>query len=168
MIFKHLLLGVLMVLAVSGLKLTHAHPQKAAITTIEKNERSGRIEIVHRFSQHDAEHAAHLFGARAESIISSDKAQKAYANYVLSTFEIYDPSGKEIKLEQVGYEFEGGYFWIYQETNISELTDELTVRYSALFDVFSDQINTVNIELDGEVKTLTFSKHSQQAKVSLD
>lgn len=168
MIIIYLFVNFCIIFAICSMALAHAHPQKAAITTIEKNERSGRVEIVHRFSQHDAEHAAHLFGARAESIITSDKAQKAYADYVLSTFEIHDPSGKEIKLEQVGYEFEGGYFWIYQETNIPELTDELTVRYSALFDVFSDQINTVNIELDGEVKTLTFSKHSQQAKVSLD
>ena len=131
--------------------------QKAAIATIELNERSGKAEVVHRFSQHDAEHVAHLFSEDKKSIILSDDVRGKFADYVVNGFSLADLSGKAIELETVGHEFDRGYIWIYQEFDMPEDVHGLRIGYSALQEIWPSQTNTVNIELDGRVKTLSFS-----------
>ncbi len=145
-----------------------AHPQKAAIATIEPNYRTGVIEIVHRFSQHDAEHAAHLVGATPQSIISSVEVQKKFAEYVTQSFRLSNLKNEEIDLNDIGFEFEGGYIWVYQETSLLEGVEGLIVQYSALQEIWPDQTNTVNVKLDGEVKTLRFTGRTRIQEVYFD
>ncbi|MFC7290707.1 DUF6702 family protein [Hirschia litorea] len=160
--------AVLAYLVLLGQGMSHAHPQKAAIATIEPNARTGVIEIVHRFSQHDAEHAAHMLGRSAESIISDPEVQQEFARYVISSFSIETLNGDEITLEEVGYEFDRGYIWVYQEAPLLSEVKGLTVRYSALQDIWPDQTNTVNVKLDGNVKTLSFTGRTRVNSVLFD
>lgn len=153
--------AVLACLVLLGQGVSFAHPQKAAIATIEPNLRTGVIEIVHRFSQHDAEHAAHMLGRTAESIISDPEVQEEFARYVVSSFGLATLSGQEITLKEVGYEFDRGYIWIYQEAPLLSDVKGLTVRYSALQEIWPDQTNTVNVDLDGSIKTLSFTGYTR-------
>lgn len=153
--------AILTCLVLYGQGVSFAHPQKAAIATIEPNLRTGVIEIVHRFSQHDAEHAAHMLGRTAESIISDPEVQEEFARYVVSSFGLATLSGQEITLKEVGYEFDRGYIWIYQEAPLLSGAKGLTVRYSALQEIWPDQTNTVNVDLDGSIKTLSFTGYTR-------
>ncbi len=165
MISKIASYAILACLVLLGQGASFAHPQKAAIATIEPNYRTGVIEIVHRFSQHDAEHAAHLVGATPQSIISSDEVQEKFAEYVTQSFRLSNLKNEEIDLNDIGFEFEGGYIWVYQETPLLQGVEGLIVQYSALQEIWPDQTNTVNIKLDGDVKTLTFTGNTRIQEV---
>jgi len=134
-----------------------AHQQKAAITKISFNERNGNIEVMHRFIVHDAEHAVHtLFGVNAD-IIASEKTQSMFGEYVSQSFSLKTIEQQTLKLDYVGHSLEGMYFWVYQEVAIPKTIKGLIVRHSSLIDLWPSQINTVNIERQGDVKTATFS-----------
>lgn len=133
-----------------------AHQQKAAITKVLFNPRTGNIEVMHRFYLHDAEHAVRQIFGKDADIIGSKETQSIFADYVGERFALKN-GDVELPLSPVGFEIERAFFWVYQETPMVTDISDLTIKHNALRDVWPQQINTVNIEGLGEVKTATFS-----------
>ncbi len=142
-----------------------AHQQKAAITKILFNQRSGNLEVMHRFILHDAEHAVHhLFGKDA-NIIADVDTQETFSQYVTKHFKLANLNKATLPLEYVGYSIEGQYIWVYQEIKTPKELSGLVVSHSALIDLWTEQINTVNIEGQGDIKTLIFSGGNREYRV---
>lgn len=142
----------------------NAHELKTALSTVLFNERTGNIEVVHRFNIHDAEHAVReVFGQTAD-IIGSDETQDTFADYVVERFSLYESDGKPIPLEYLGFEIEGKFFWVYQEAPATEAA-QLVMSHNALREIWPDQINTVNIEGRGDIQTLTFAGSTEYLAV---
>ena len=133
-----------------------AHQQKSATSTISFNPNTHNIEIMHRFRIHDAEHAVkHVFGKDAD-IIGSTKTKKQFNDYVNKHFSMFS-SGNALHLISVGYESDGQFFWVYQETTEPPGLENLSIRHNALRDIWENQVNTINIEGKGQLQTMTFS-----------
>ncbi|OKY25001.1 MULTISPECIES: DUF6702 family protein [Thalassotalea] len=142
-----------------------AHQQKAAISTVLFNPNTENIEVSHRFYLHDAEHAVkHIFGKNAD-IIQSKQTQQRFFEYVMSRFSLKDDKGNTIDLGPVGFEVDGKFFWVYQETKQPVLLSGLTIEHTALRDIWPSQTNTVNVEGKGDVKTATFNGSVEVAKI---
>lgn len=143
-----------------------AHQQKAAIIQILFNERSGSLEVAHRFYLHDGEEAVRqLYGPEADIIRSEDTRLK-FALEVTREFSLWNSEDQPIELELLGYEMEGSFFWIYQEA-VGELDHHmLAVKHEALRSIWPEQINTVNVEGKGPLQTLTFDGHEAVQFVS--
>ncbi|GHF96969.1 DUF6702 family protein [Thalassotalea marina] len=161
---KYLINGLLLcVMLLSDMAL--AHQQKAAISTVLFNPRTENIEVSHRFYLHDAEHAVkHIFGKNAD-IINSKETQEKFFEYVMQRFSLKNDQGEPIALSPVGFEVDGRFFWVYQETKQPFLLNGLTVEHSALRDIWPSQVNTVNIEGRGDIKTRTFDGSIEVAKI---
>lgn len=143
-----------------------AHQQQLAITSIEYNPRTEKLEIMHRFALHDAEHAVGEIFKKHADIISSTETQSEFAQYVVERFGLYMPDNQALLLELVGYEIEGKYFWVYQQTDKPNQLDGLQVVHNALRDIWLAQTNTVNIKI-GEFKdTLTFDENVEVLRVN--
>jgi len=141
-----------------------AHQQKAAITTISHNEQSGTFEIIHRFSLHDAEHAVKRILYREADIYSSEHTQQKFAEYVHKHFSVSLEKGALVPLVNVGHELDGRHFWIYQEVAAPE--EALwTITHSALQEIWPSQVNTVNVEAKGKVKTLVFTNEEPKHQI---
>ncbi|MFT5813423.1 MAG: hypothetical protein ACI9VT_001171 [Psychroserpens sp.] len=141
-----------------------AHQQKSAISIISFNPNTHNIEIMHRFRIHDAEHAVkHIFGKDAD-IIDSTKTQKQFNDYVNKHFSMFT-GGNVLHLTSVGYESDGQFFWVYQETIEPPLLENLSIRHNALRDIWENQVNTINIEGKGQLQTMTFSDSVELLKV---
>ena len=115
-----------------------AHQQQEAQSVILFNERSGNIEVMHRFYIHDAEHVAKLVGEKSSDLLASEQAQATFGNYVAKHFGLRwtkrvlpisadsDTPLSEVasdvvpELQYVGQEVEGKFLWIYQSTAIPE------------------------------------------------
>ena len=97
-----------------------AHQQKAALTEILFNPRTGNIEVAHRFILHDAEHAIRKTLDIGDSLVGSPDTQSAFANYVADRFALATSDGTALPLTLLGAEIEGGYLWVYQETPAPE------------------------------------------------
>ncbi|QHJ12416.1 hypothetical protein FX988_02673 [Paraglaciecola mesophila] len=156
---------VLLLIAASSV---FAHQQKTAISTILFNPRTENIEVMHRFNLHDAEHAVrHIFGKNAD-IIGSTKTQRQFSEYVSKRFAMSQENGQAILLKSAGFEIDGKFFWVYQETAEPEQLDNLVISHNALRDLWPSQINTINVEGKGDLQTLTFEDSIELLKVEFD
>lgn len=134
-----------------------AHQQKTAITTVLFNPRTENIEIMHRFNLHDAEHAVKALFKKTADILDDEETQAAFAQYVANRFLLLNAKDQSLPLNLVGFEVEGKHFWVYQETAQPPMLSGLKIRHDALRDVWPAQVNTINVEGNGDLQTLTFS-----------
>ena len=142
-----------------------AHQQKEAITRVLFNQRTGNIEVMHRFLLHDAEHAIRkLFGADAD-LLGNAEDRDRFEAYVHGRFALVDQDGTAIPLAPVGNELDGRHLWVYAEAPIPAELTALTLSHDALRDVWPDQVNLVNVERDGTVRSATFDGGRREATI---
>lgn len=134
----------------------NAHRQAAAITKLLFNPRTHNIEVMHRFYLHDAEHAVREILGKKADVLNSDQTRADFAEYVQERFTIKSDTGKELALSLVGFEVEGKFLWVYQETPDVKGLKSITMEHNALRDIWPNQINMVNVEGKSKVKTATF------------
>jgi hypothetical protein len=133
-----------------------AHQQKRAISTIARNPRSGRLEIMHQVPVHDAEHALRAQGAKTPDIIGSAESREAFARYVARRFVLM-VGDAAIAPDYVGSEISGGSLWVYQEAAAPAPGAVLRISSQILTDVWPRQENRVNIGSGTQVTTLIFT-----------
>ncbi len=146
-----------------------AHQLKSSVTTILFNDRTGNIEVMHRFVLHDAEHAVgELFNKQQADIHTDEKTRALFAAYALEAFSLKTLEGEPLKLEAVGYQVDGRDFWVYQETPIPTKVQGLAVRQKALQELWPEQQNLVNIEGKGAIKSLQFNAQDDWLQIAFD
>lgn len=163
---------LLFILAIVGAGASEApafaHQQKAALTQVLFNPRSETIEVVHRFYLHDAEQAVQiLFGADAD-IHGKEDTRFTMARYTVGKFSLWNEQDQPIELGLVGFEIEGNFFYVYQESEAKQNVEALTLRHDALRDIWPEQMNTVNVEGKGPVQTVLFDGENALQVVVLD
>jgi hypothetical protein len=134
-----------------------AHQQKEAYISLLFNDRTGNIEVSHRFLLHDAEHGLGLVLDGAGDLSVDPLTQQKFSEYVQKHFAVAADDSGTIALEPVGYEVEGKYFWVYQEAKIPN-AKTLKLRHSALHELWPTQTNHINVEKDGWVKSVRLQK----------
>lgn len=147
---------VLVLMAALFMGVAFAHKQKAAVTEVMFNIRSGTIEIAHRFIIHDAEHAISEVAGDRRDLINDPEAQQLFAEYVASHFDL-SLNDRPSEVTLLGAEVEGGHIWVYQEAPAPIFVTRIALSQSALTEVWTGQINTVNVRTGDVVQTLTFS-----------
>ncbi|MCO7224363.1 DUF6702 family protein [Pleionea sp. CnH1-48] len=141
-----------------------AHQQKQAISTILFNERTGNIEIAHRFYIHDAEHAVKRIVNGPADLMKDKDVQTAFATYVTKHFAIKTTEEKVLSLKHLGQEVKGKFFWVYQEVSVPDTLKQFEIHYDALMEIWPSQRNIVNIEGVGDIKSIELTS-SQPNKV---
>jgi hypothetical protein len=143
-----------------------AHQQKEAVTRVLFNPRTGNVEVMHRFLVHDVEHALEQTENRPADVLGSEADRARFAAYVHDRFSITDGGGAPLALTPVGLELDGKFLWVYAEAPIRPGLERLLIRHGALRDVWRDQVNLVNVERDGVVRSAVFSGATQEAQVA--
>lgn len=162
---RQLMLALLSVLTIGLMSATSAHQLHTASTTVLFNERTGNIEVLHRFFLHDAEHAVkQLFDKKAD-IHQLDSTQAQFSAYVFERFGLQTLDGEPLPLNAVGYEVDGNNFWIYQETPIVDGLKGLRIKHKALHDLWPSQQNLVNVEGLGPIQSVTFRQQDEWLEV---
>lgn len=158
--------ALLLMLLLGGMPSVEAHQQKSAITRLLFNERTGNIEVMHRFLLHDAEHAVReIFGGNAD-ILASEAIRERFAAYVARRFEL-SADERPLKLAAVGSEIDGRFLWIYQEAPIPDVLTSLSIRHDALRDIWPTQVNLVNVERGQDVRSVNFEGGLGQVDIEL-
>ncbi|WP_337880617.1 DUF6702 family protein [Rheinheimera sp.] len=148
---------------------SQAHQLNAAVTTVLFNPRSGQLEIMHKFFVHDAEHAlrhlrkeagaAHQHGA--VDLLQNEQNRMQFADYVTTEFELqwlFAEGTKPVSLTLLGAEVDGNNLWVYQEASPDTSAIGLKIRQNSLHQFWAKQVNLVNVEKDGKVRSLEFRK----------
>ncbi|MEW6993300.1 DUF6702 family protein [Colwelliaceae bacterium MEBiC 14330] len=158
-LYSFLVCFLLLVTSAIVANMALAHQQKSAETTVLFNQRTGQLEVSHRFYIHDTEHAVQSLFDKNADIINSEKTQRQFANYVARQFHLRSLSDKTLPISSLGFEVEGKFFWVYQETEIPAKLSGVKIFNGVLRELWPTQINMVNIEGKGEVRTLYFSEN---------
>ncbi|GAA5525742.1 hypothetical protein Maes01_02314 [Microbulbifer aestuariivivens] len=142
-----------------------AHQMKAAITQVLFNERTGNVEVMHRFYVHDAEHALGEIVGKKAYLLENPEAQLQFARYVSAHFDMGLGSAEPVQLTHVGQEVDGKFIWVYQEMPAPAAVETLWFRFDALQDFWPEQVNQINVEGLGRVRSLKFDRHSRWQKL---
>lgn len=135
-----------------------AHRLPEGLTTIELNENTGHIEIVHHLHAHDVEIALSEVLKDPQWSLDTLEARAQLALYVEKHFQIVDRSnGKPIKLKLIGAELENDEILVFQEAK-APLPSSLSMRHDALREIIPEQVNTVNILYGTQTRTLVFAR----------
>jgi hypothetical protein len=81
-----------------------------------------------------------------------EDTQQALESYFQNNLAI-SVKGKAIEYTYLGSEIEVDAMWCYIEVTKLRPFDEMTVKYTALKEVFTDQENLVHVRRDGDVKS---------------
>lgn len=144
----------------------YAHQQKESYTSVLFNQRTEKVEVSHRFSIHDAEHVLKELLHVAGDLSGNSTSQKRFANYIEKRFSISNGNHNTFKLASVGHEVDKKYFWVYQEMPIPD-AKKLSLVHTALFEVWPTQINYINVEKDGWVRSARLTKEDSRQEISL-
>lgn len=147
--------------------VSYAHRFYASFSQIEMQPEKGTIEIIHRIFTHDIEDL--LVQYKGGSGELNDKVIEDFLKeYIIQAFAIYDPEGNNMPLSWVGIEVTLNDIFVYQEAPLIEGQQTLIIANRILMDLFDDQSNTVNLKLDGKIKSYTFLKDSQMYQISFN
>lgn len=131
----------------------NAHLQKEAYTTLLFNQRSGNLEVSHRFYSHDAEFIISKQLHKSINFSASEKHRQEFSDYIANTFKLYFADQPAVTLDYVGNELEGQYIWVYQEIPVTHRICVLTVSMTAFHETWPQQANHINVESDGMVQS---------------
>ena len=159
--------AVVVVLLLLSVPQAWPHQQKESITRVLFNQRTGNIEVMHRFLLHDAEHAVKLLRIGEADILGSPADREFFSRYVHEHFSIIDQDGRVLSLSPVGHEIEGRFLWVYAETAIPGGIESLSLRHDALRDIWPEQVNLVNVERGGKVQSAIFRGGSKELTIYL-
>jgi len=134
---------------------TAAHRAPGSLSTIDWNEATGRTEIIHRLHSHDAELGVGEVLRLPQLSVQTIEGRAHIALYAEERFVIEAGSGP-LPLELVGAELAGDYVLVYQEWP-GRLPARIRLRDDLLRDVFAEQVNQVNVDDGGSVRTLVFA-----------
>lgn len=138
-----------------------AHQMKTAITRVLFNDRTGSVEIMHRFYVHDAEHVLSELVGKQVHLTEDPSAQQQFGRYIMAHFSMGLAEGEPLPLTAVGQEVDGKFIWVYQELPQPKGVSELWFAFDALQDRWPDQVNQINVEGLGQVRSLVFDRDSK-------
>jgi hypothetical protein len=139
-----------------------AHSFHAGITDISFNERTGSTEIVHTYMAHDVETLlANLYQRQFD--LSQPEDQDVLRKYVEKQFWLQGQDKARLPVRWVGMTIDAQSVMIYQEAEKTPLSKTAAIHDAVMIDFLPDQVNTVNLNEGGKVRTFTFeSKTTEQ------
>lgn len=140
---------------------SQAHQMKTAITKVLFNARTGNVEVMHRFYVHDAEHALSQIAGKQIHLLDDQAAQAQFGRYVASHFAFGYEQAQALVLNYVGQELDGKFIWVYQEMPVpATAPTQLWFKHTSLQDFWPEQMNQVNVEGLGTVRSVALARDS--------
>jgi hypothetical protein len=151
--FKMLCLALLLSVSTAA----SAHRFHFGMTDISYNPRTESTEIVHTYTAHDIDALLlNLYGRQLD--LSDPDDQAVLRTYVERHFWLAGKDGKKLPVTWVGVKADAQSIVIYQELPNTPLATAVTVHQGVLVDFLPEQVNTVNLNEGGAVRSLTFMR----------
>ncbi len=130
-----------------------AHRAHAGLTEIAPSKVNQDIEITHRLYAHDLE--PRLFYKVMSGWEETTEGIDRIGEYCAAKFTI-TINGKRLSLNYVGAEPDGEFIYVYFTVPRPKPGDILMVEDTLLHDAFDDQVNLVNLTLNGQTQSQYF------------
>jgi hypothetical protein len=141
-----------------------AHRFHIGLAEMSFNERSGSVEVVHTYMAHDIEPLLSALAGR-DVDLASPEAEAALRSYVDRRFYLLDAGKARLPLRWVGMAVNVDSVIVYQELPATTLDQVAQVHQEVLTDMLPRQNNTVNVRVNGEMKSLSFDAKVVERRV---
>ncbi|HWN10004.1 MAG TPA: DUF6702 family protein [Pyrinomonadaceae bacterium] len=146
----------LIVIAVAP--VAFAHRYHTSVTRLEYKSEDRVVEITVQTFADDVEAAlSKRSGVRNVQLDVDSKTNALLLQYLSSTIVLKNGDDK-LEVEWIGMELKGHSVWFYLQAKAPEGLPKATLSNNLLFDLFTDQINIVNVFNNGKKSSLTFKR----------
>ena len=134
-----------------------AHLFHLGITDVSFNPKTGSTEVVHTYMAHDLEALlANLYQRQFDLTQPEDEA--LLRKYVEKQFWVQAGDKSRLPVRWVGMSANADSVVIYQEIENTPLAKVALIHDEVLIDFLAEQSNTLNVNDNGIIKTLTFDR----------
>jgi hypothetical protein len=134
-----------------------AHLFHLGITDVSFNRQTGSTEIVHTYMAHDVEALlANLYQRQFDLTQPEDEA--ILRKYVEKHFWLQALDQRRLPIRWVGVKVDAASIVIYQEIENTALSNVAFIHDEVLVDFIAEQTNTLNVNDNGTIQTLTFDR----------
>ena len=165
---KYRFLFLALALVVSSFLPALAHDFHTSITDIKYNPRTQALEVSLKVFTDDLEEALTKFTKSKITYNSKSEAQQQqlYA-YLQSKLSFELAKGKPLKYKLLGSEPETDAVWMYIEVPVkSNSLGQLHIKNAILTELFSDQMNIVNLNYKGNTESILLQRGEAQKTFS--
>ncbi|GAB3828524.1 hypothetical protein GCM10028895_42170 [Pontibacter rugosus] len=146
-----------------------AHDYHASIADVQFNPRTQSLEVAVKVFMDDLEDA---LSRRSKTNVvyshTSEQVKKHLSDYLSTNLVFEVEQGKPLKHKFVGSEADADVVWIYLEIPVNKaILPQLYVKNAILTDLFSDQMNIVNINYKGKTESVLLQRGETTKKVPL-
>ncbi|MCJ8165202.1 hypothetical protein MKJ04_10140 [Pontibacter sp. E15-1] len=161
-------LSTVLLLALLATQPASAHEYHASITDVKFNPRTQHLEVAVKVFMDDLEQ---LLSQRAKAKVvysgSSAAVQQQLAAYLSTALTFELEKGKPLKSRLVGSEEEADVVWLYIEVPVQQATlRQLYIKNAILTDLFSDQMNIVNVNHMGKTESVLMQRGDTGKKLT--
>jgi len=146
----------------AGAPRAYAHREKITTTNIKWNNDTQTLDITHIFHIHHAESALEKIGVIPKNNLRDLRNQARLAIYVEDNFSLSDDTGNAIVLATLGAEASGKNAYVYQEAKAVSKPTTLKVNCSLLRPPIAEQINHIDLDLDGIISSIRLTGRQTQ------
>ncbi|RYF71863.1 MAG: hypothetical protein EOO39_13185 [Cytophagaceae bacterium] len=157
-------------MAASVLAAFRLHDFHTSLTQMEFDVKSQTVEVSIRMFTDDLETAlTQENGGKPVHFGGPTKPDQVLERYVRKHFLVADAQRKQRPYTYVGYEQESDAHWVYIEMPVSgaDPFKNIVIKQDILMNLFSDQVNLVNIQYNQQKKTVVFRNNQPVQAVSL-
>ncbi len=134
-----------------------AHRFHMGITEVAFNPRSGSTEIVHTYMAHDIDALLmNMYGRQFD--LGDPEDQAVLRKYVEGRFWLQGRDKARLPVRWIGMSVDSQSVVIYQELENAPLSRTAAIHQAVLTDFLPDQVNTVNLNDAGAIRSLTFTQ----------
>ena len=151
-----MLLGILFLTA-SFVK----HAFHTSVTEMNYNAKEKTMEVSIRIFTDDLESVLSSESGKKITIKDNDKNEVLIEKYLRKHFMVTSSKRQIINYSFLGKEQQKDATWLYLEMPLNVSFNGSTIKNDLLVDAFSDQVNIINISINGEKKTLLFNQKSR-------
>ncbi len=136
-----------------------AHQFHIGFTDLSFNAKTGSLEVVHTFHTDDVDALlANLYQRQFD--LSQPEDEAVLRKYIDKQFWIAGAGGRRLPLHWVGVTVGPETVVVYQEIENTTLAQASVVHHDILSDFLADQVNTLNINENGAVRSLSFKRQA--------
>ncbi len=151
------LLAVLATALLSARSLAR-HDFHTSLTQMQFNPKEKAFEISVRLFTDDLEKALSRESGQKIQISPKPDTDPLIEKYLRKHFSLIDTRKQRRTFTYVGHEAEGDANWVYLEMPVDGALKTAEMQQDILMDLFDDQVNLVNLQVNGERKTYVFRK----------
>ena len=156
-LYRRLLAGwVLVLLGCWSVGAVAIHAFHTSLTQMQYNAKARAFEVSLRVFTDDLELALSKEAGQKVKLEAANQHDAHVENYVKKHFALTDAKGQRKALTYVGKEFEADATWIYLEIPWDGSGKGLQLENSIFTELFSDQVNMVNLSYPSSKRTYLF------------